>query len=239
MVKCANGWAIPVDPQAAWLHVGRLCWRMLTWLPSRSPGKSHPLGLSTRHQARRISTHDIAIYRLRDAQCGGVAGRQDRAMLEASTERGGYQNLEDIEPITVAVYIEILQRRAAPPTLKQHMAAIRMLFSWLTEKGVLAMNPAREVKTERFSRAEGKTPAFVDSEVQKAFGRDRDIHAHWPPRSRPARHSRLHLRPDRCRRESEGRRLLSVWETVFSPIQRERWKGERASRAPQVGGAPG
>jgi site-specific recombinase XerC len=42
------------------------------------------------------------------------------------------------------------------------MAAIRMLFSWLTEKGVLAMNPAREVKTERFSRTEGKTPAFVE-----------------------------------------------------------------------------
>src|SRR6266404_6228332 len=47
------------------------------------------------------------------------------------------------------------------------MAAIRMLFSWLTEKGVLAMNPAREVKTERFSRTEGKTPAFVDGEVQR------------------------------------------------------------------------
>jgi site-specific recombinase XerC len=45
------------------------------------------------------------------------------------------------------------------------MAAIRMLFSWLTEKGVLAMNPAREVKTERFSRTEGKTPAFVDVET--------------------------------------------------------------------------
>jgi integrase len=26
---------------------------------------------------------------------------------------------------------------------------------------------AREVKTERFSRTEGKTPAFVDGEVQK------------------------------------------------------------------------
>jgi integrase/recombinase XerD len=67
----------------------------------------------------------------------------------------------------VAAYIEILQRRAAPPTVKQHMAAIRMLFSWLTEKGVLALNPAREVKTERFSRTEGKTPAFVEGEVQK------------------------------------------------------------------------
>ena len=42
------------------------------------------------------------------------------------------------------------------------MAAIRMLFSWLTEKGVLAMNLSREVKTERFSQTEGKTPAFVD-----------------------------------------------------------------------------
>jgi hypothetical protein len=29
------------------------------------------------------------------------------------------------------------------------------------------MNPAREVKTERFSRTEGKTPAFVEGEVQK------------------------------------------------------------------------
>ena len=50
------------------------------------------------------------------------------------------------------------------------MAAIRMLFSWLTEKGVLAMNPAREVKTERFSRTEGKTPAFVEGEVQTLLG---------------------------------------------------------------------
>jgi site-specific recombinase XerD len=85
----------------------------------------------------------------------------------AWVERAGYQDLEDIEPITVAAYIETLQRQAAPPTVKQHMAAIRMLFSWLTEKGALAMNPAREVKTERFSRTEGKTPAFVDGEVQK------------------------------------------------------------------------
>jgi hypothetical protein len=88
----------------------------------------------------------------------------------AWAERAGYQDLEDIEPITVAAYIEILQRWAAPPTVKQHMAAIRMLFSWLTEKGVLAMNPAREVKTERFLRAEGKTPAFVEGEVQKLLG---------------------------------------------------------------------
>src|ERR1700750_1052530 len=93
-------------------------------------------------------------------------------------ERADYQDLEDIEPITVAAYIEMLQRLAAPPTVKQHMAAIRMLFSWLTEKGVLAMNPAREVKTERFSRTEGKTPAFCEGEVQKLLnGVDAFTHA--------------------------------------------------------------
>lgn len=32
-------------------------------------------------------------------------------------ERASYQHLEDIEPITVAAYIEIFQRQAAPPTV--------------------------------------------------------------------------------------------------------------------------
>jgi site-specific recombinase XerD len=98
---------------------------------------------------------------------GALSGKARQPQFLAWAERAGYQHLEDIEPITVAAYIETLQRQAAPPTVKQHMAAIRMLFSWLTEKGVLAMNLAREVKTERFSRTEGKTPAFVDGEVQK------------------------------------------------------------------------
>ena len=40
------------------------------------------------------------------------------------------------------------------------------------------MNPAREVKTERFSRTEGKTPAFVEGESPKASQRGRDNHTH-------------------------------------------------------------
>lgn len=58
----------------------------------------------------------------------------------------------------------------SPPIVKQHMAAIRMLFSWMVEKGLLAMNPAREVKTEKFSRSEGKTPAFPAEEITRLFG---------------------------------------------------------------------
>src|SRR5271170_1716232 len=105
---------------------------------------------------------------IRNANTRGAYYRAIQQFL-ASAERAGYQELEDIEPITVAAYIETLQRRTAPPTIKQHMSAIRMLFSWLTEKGILAMNPAREVKTEKFSRREGKTPAFDTEQVQKVL----------------------------------------------------------------------
>ena len=39
--------------------------------------------------------------------------------------------LADIEPLHVAAYIEALQATAAKPTVKQHLAAIRMLFDCL------------------------------------------------------------------------------------------------------------
>jgi hypothetical protein len=46
-------------------------------------------------------------------------------------QRAGFGNLEDIEPIDVAAHTEHHPGTAA--TFKQHIAAIRMLFSWLTE----------------------------------------------------------------------------------------------------------
>jgi site-specific recombinase XerC len=50
--------------------------------------------------------------------------------------------LVDIEPLHVATYIEALHERMAKPTVKQHLAAIRMLFDWLVTGGILASNPA-------------------------------------------------------------------------------------------------
>jgi site-specific recombinase XerD len=54
--------------------------------------------------------------------------------------------LADIEPVHVAAYIEALQATAAKPTVKQHLAAIRMLFDWLIIGQVLAVNPAHAVR---------------------------------------------------------------------------------------------
>ena len=79
--------------------------------------------------------------------------------------------LETIEPIHVAAYIESRaksedpQWKLAKTSIKQHISALRMMFSYFVEKGVLSYNPAREVSTEKVRRAVGKTPAFETEQV--------------------------------------------------------------------------
>src|SRR5580658_685000 len=43
----------------------------------------------------------------------------------------GFDELLDIEPIHVAAYVEQLGTRLAKPSVKQHLASLRMLFDWL------------------------------------------------------------------------------------------------------------
>ena len=64
----------------------------------------------------------------------------------------------DIEPIHVAAYIEC--HPGSPPTVKQHLAAIRMLFDWLVVGQVLAMNPAASVRGPKHVVKRGKTPVL-------------------------------------------------------------------------------
>ena len=66
--------------------------------------------------------------------------------------------LIDIEPIHVAAYIE--RHPGAPPTVKQHLAAVRMLFDWLVVGQVLAMNPAASVRGPKHVVKRGKTPVL-------------------------------------------------------------------------------
>ena len=61
-------------------------------------------------------------------------------------DRHDIGELADIEPMHVSLYIEVLQATAAKPTVKQHLAAIRMLFDWLIVGQVLAINPAHAVR---------------------------------------------------------------------------------------------
>jgi integrase/recombinase XerD len=51
-----------------------------------------------------------------------------------------------VQPILVAAYVEELQKTHAALSVKQHLAAIRMLFDWLMVRQVLPVNPAASVR---------------------------------------------------------------------------------------------
>ena len=61
-----------------------------------------------------------------------------------------------ITPFAVAAYIEKMGREYAAPTVKQHLAAIRMLFDYLVVGQVLPMNPASSVRGPKHVVKKGK-----------------------------------------------------------------------------------
>jgi hypothetical protein len=74
----------------------------------------------TRHEGRPLLDSDVPFvpaFSLPTPQVGEIA---------------------DIEPLHVAAYIEALGKDFEKPTVKQHLAAIRMLFDWLVTGQVVA-----------------------------------------------------------------------------------------------------
>ena len=67
----------------------------------------------------------------------------------------------------VAAYIRALGRDFEKPTVKQHLAAIRMLFDWLVVGQVVAINPARSVRGPKHAVKRGKTPVLTPDEARK------------------------------------------------------------------------
>ncbi|PWC26737.1 tyrosine-type recombinase/integrase [Teichococcus aestuarii] len=65
--------------------------------------------------------------------------------------------LTAIQPVHVATYIEQIGRERSAPTVKQHLAAIRMLFDWLVIGQVVPHNPAGAVRGPKHSISTGKT----------------------------------------------------------------------------------
>lgn len=78
----------------------------------------------------------------------------------------GIAELRDIEPIHVSSYVETLGLRLAPPSVKQHLAAIRMLFDWLVIGQLLATNPAAPVRGPKHVVKKGKTPVLTAEEAR-------------------------------------------------------------------------
>jgi integrase/recombinase XerD len=76
-------------------------------------------------------------------------------------------NLSGVTPMHVAAYVEQLGRTHSKPTVKQHLAALRMLFDWLVTGHIMESNPAHAVRGPKHSVRKGKTSVLSAEEMHE------------------------------------------------------------------------
>jgi integrase/recombinase XerD len=75
-------------------------------------------------------------------------------------------SLTQIRPVHVAAYVEGKQREFSAPSVKQHLAGLRVLFNWLVLGQILPMNPALFIRGPKFSRQVGVTPILEAEQMR-------------------------------------------------------------------------
>jgi site-specific recombinase XerD len=73
----------------------------------------------------------------------------------------------NIRPFHVAAWIEQLQQTVTAPSVKQQLAAVRMLCDWLVTGQVLPVNPAASVRGPKHVVRTGKTPVLEAGEWRR------------------------------------------------------------------------
>jgi site-specific recombinase XerD len=81
-------------------------------------------------------------------------------------EDQGIRELRAISPMKVAAYIERLQQSHAKPSVKQALAAIRMLGDWMVTGQIISTNPAHAVRGPKHVVTRGKTPVLTDDQTR-------------------------------------------------------------------------
>lgn len=82
-----------------------------------------------------------------------------KAVTQFSTWcEGKSYSLHSLNPVLIAGYIK--QHPGSPPTIKQHLAALRALFDFMVTGGALRFNPASSVRGPNYSMKKGKTPVI-------------------------------------------------------------------------------
>jgi site-specific recombinase XerD len=101
---------------------------------------------------------------IRNPNTGAACARAAAEFLHWR-EKNGIDGLDEVQPIQVATYIKQLGRRMSAPSVKQHLAWIRMLFDWRVTGQVVPLNPAHSVRGPRHSASKGVTPVLSSEEA--------------------------------------------------------------------------
>lgn len=75
--------------------------------------------------------------------------------------------LAAVKPVHVAAFVEDLGQSHSISSVKQHLAAVRMLFDWLVVGQILVSNPAHAVRGPKHVVGKGKTPVLSAEEARE------------------------------------------------------------------------
>ena len=147
----------------------------LTVVPAaQAPRISRPIAASIVVPAIVADAGDAAAKRFLEFFAVTIRNKNTRtAYLHAASrffawcEHHQLGALDEIEPLHVAAYIEVLGKDFEKPTVKQHLAAIRMLFDWLVTGQVVATNPAHSVRGPKHVVKTGKTTVLDAEQARK------------------------------------------------------------------------
>ena len=120
------------------------------------------------HAGKETSQRFIEFFlvNIRNKNTRGAYAQAIRQFLNWCKARN--LKFSEVNPIVIAAYAE--SHPGAPPTINQHLAAIRSLFDWLVVGGVIPKNPASEVRGIKHRVKQGKTPALSDEEMIELLG---------------------------------------------------------------------
>ena len=116
-------------------------------------------------QNAAIAYLEFFTARIRNPNTRSAYHHAVRAFFTWSHDNG--LTLKTVRPIHVATYVEMLMEIRQPQTVKQHLAAIRVLYDWFVIQQVVPSNPATPVKGPRYSVRVGKTPVLTAAEARK------------------------------------------------------------------------
>jgi len=130
------------------------------------PGHAIPAIIATAGEDAVTRFAEFFTANIRNANTRRAYFRNTASFLRWCEARG-LDDLRLVKPIVVAAYVEELQQSLAKPSVKQHLATIRMLFDWLVTGQVVPVNPGASVRGPRHVVKKGKTPLLTAEETRQ------------------------------------------------------------------------
>lgn len=108
---------------------------------------------------------DFFTAQIRNKNTRAAYARNAAGFLGWIDQRG--VGLREVEAVHVAAYIEELGETKSPATVKQHLAALRVLGQFLVVRQVLPANPTADVRGPSHVVRVGKTPVMTGGDAKQ------------------------------------------------------------------------